>query len=176
MGVAKRKLQLSRSTNDIDLGIDYEFEDKAKSQKDNILSTLLRTESDYQMAARRFIKDRIASLRSAHKDNHESIVQYIDAMQRFDITFTNIKQKEGVEDIAEILGTIDIYEEKYREKSKDQAFLDDEIIEKQSAILKNREELFSLLKETSIRIEKEKERSTVTDSLVTEVIDKRTQE
>lgn len=160
--------------NDVDIDIDYD--DMGKSQKENILSTLFRQETDYQHGARRYSKDRIASLRSAHQDDYRSIVEYIDAMQRFDTTFTNIKRKEGVEDIAEILETIDVYEEKFREKSKDLGFLENEIIGVQKLIISGKEELFSNLHLTSLKIEEERIKGRDSDPKIQEIIEQRSHE
>lgn len=165
------------SSKEIGLDTDeLDFDARGKSQKDNILSTLLRTEADYQHGARKFAKDRIASLRSAHWDDYESIVAYVEAMQRFDVTFTDIRRREGVEDIAEILKTIDMYEEKYREKSKDLAFVEDQIIAVQREIFDGRDALFSHLQQASSRIEEEKRSERHTDPRIKEILEQRTYE
>lgn len=159
MSVAKNKLEDGKYRP----GIDDDYDDfdlrsnRGRSQKDGILELLLRSEQSYQQATRRGLKERIEALTVKHREEHASIVAYIDAMQRFDVIFTDIRRKEGVENIGEILATIDIYEDKFREKSKDLAFLEDAIIHVQHDVLEGREQLFTRLNLASNQIVLERE-------------------
>ena len=174
MGTAKLKLENANLVQDIDDDFDMDYDTKAKSQKEGILERLLRTETSYQQSSRRLLKASIESHRAAHRSGHESITSYVDLMERFDAVFADIRRKEGVEDIADILATIDVYEQKYREKSKDLGFVENRIIELQKEIIDGKEELFSCLNSASERIEGE----TVNhiDSRVHEIIQSRTHE
>ena len=95
MSVAKNKLEDGKYRP----GIDDDYDDfdlrsnRGRSQKDGILELLLRSEQSYQQATRRGLKERIEALTVKHREEHASIVAYIDAMQRFDVIFTDIRRK-----------------------------------------------------------------------------------
>lgn len=138
-----------------DLGESFDL--KRVPQKQNFMTeTLALVDQPYQLAARRYMKEYILRAIGSHRERSACIVEYVAAMQKFDAIFTDIRQMEGVEDITQIQAAIDVFDDKNGEKSKNLAFIEDEIAQLQRKIAKSHEELFSYLKIITTRIEEQK--------------------
>ena len=135
--------------------IEIDMGNRARHNKraDDLADTIKQIPG-YKLAAKRLAKTRIEILTEQHAIKHDNIIEYVSTMQAYDRIFSEIRTKDCVNDIEDILETIERYEKRYRERFVDLSFIDTQNIRISGEIAKCKEVIFDSLADVSLKNEK----------------------